>query len=276
MQVTEAKDLTQAEIHSFAEGALTISVEGSVSLMTLNRPEKRNAINSEIWRALPVALAQIERQSNIKVLVICGAGDHFASGADINEFGKVFADQERAINYAQQMVQALDALANLDKPSIAMIAGSCVGGGLAIALACDLRIASRASRFGVTPAKLGLMYSLNDTKRLADLVGPSVAKDMLYTGRLIEAADALAKGLINEAHDGEILKKMVMEKAALISAASQWSVRKTKKIIRLIAEGQSADTVHTKQWFVDAIKGVDYAEGYAAFLEKRKPVFPFI
>jgi len=157
----------------------------------------------------------------------------------------------------------------------AMIEGACVGGGLGLALACDLRIAAADAWLALTPAKLGLVYSLPDTRRLVQAVGLSRAKDILFTGRLIAAEEALVIGLVDALYAPEALEAAVAEKTAQIAAASQWTARRAKAIVGLIADGETRDTDETARWLIEAVEGEDFSEGRNAFLSKRKPEFPF-
>lgn len=260
---------------TFADGALQLTLEDDVASLTLDRPDKRNAINKAMWRALPEAIDLAETDPGIKVLVLSGAGGHFAAGADIGEFEAVYATRETAAAYSRDIAAGVDALAKLCKPTIARIQGACVGGGMALALACDLRMAASDSKLGITPGKLGLMYSLADTKRLVDAVGGAAAKDLLFSGRIVSAGDALAMRLVGSLHAADQLDVAVLEKAKAIAAASQWSARKTKAVVALILSGIADDTDATRDWFLDATEGADFIEGRDAFLAKRTPVFPF-
>jgi enoyl-CoA hydratase/carnithine racemase len=171
------------------------------------------------------------------------------------------------------MARATAALEALAMPVVAVIEGLCIGAGVAIALACDLRFAAADARFAITPAKLGVFYSLADSKRLADAVGLSRAKDLLFSGRMLSAQQAAAIGLIDELFDPTTLEREVAERLTLMTAASPWSIARAKAVLRLIAEGASAETDETRGWFADAPEGADYREGIAAFRAKRKPVF---
>jgi len=255
--------------------AVTLASTGDVATITLDRPDKRNALNEAMWSALAACLARADKDTAVKVVLIAGAGGHFAAGADIGEFEEVYKTRERAVHYAGIVGGAVARLAAVKKPVIAAIRGSCLGGGVAIALACDIRMAARGARFGITPAKLGLVYSLNDTKRLVDAVGAAQAKDLLFTGRIIEAERAAAIGLVDEIFEETDFDSAVQEKCAAIAGVSQWSVRKTKEIVRLILSGTAADSDETRAWFLDAVEQPDFHEGRDAFLAKRKPKFPF-
>ncbi|MDR3508202.1 MAG: enoyl-CoA hydratase-related protein [Caulobacteraceae bacterium] len=259
---------------SYADGALLLSIDGAVATITLNRPAQRNALNAAMWRALPEAAAKVANNPSIRVLVMRGAGGHFASGADIAEFPVLFASRETTLAYEQGLEDATAAIAGLGKPVIALIEGYCIGAGLAVALACDLRLAADDAQLGAPPAKLGLMYNLVDTRRLIDAVGAAAAKDILFTGALQPAARAMQIGLVNEIHAPQALEAAVRAKALTIAGLSSWTMGKTKTVVELILHGQADDDATTRGWFADAVEGPDFAEGLAAFLEKRKPSFP--
>lgn len=252
---------------------ITLERHGHAAHLVLNRPEKRNALNEAMWRAIPSLLAEAEADNALRLLVVRGAGGAFAAGADISEFEEVYATPERAADYSRAIAAALDGLAAFPKPTLAMIEGACVGGGCGIALACDLRFAAEGSRFGITPGKLGLVYTLNDTRRLVNAVGLPAAKDILFTGRLLAADEALRLGLINRLVSAETLVAEVEAYGALIAAASPRSARVTKQLMALIEAGQSEDDDATRALFLEAFTSADFQEGYRAFLEKRAPKF---
>lgn len=254
----------------FADGALTLAIAHDIATLTLNRPQQRNAIQLAMWQALPAALRAVAERSDVRVLVLCGAGGDFAAGADIAEFDTVFADRASTLRYAQTMTEAIGALAQCPKPSIARVAGHCIGAGVALALACDIRCAAADARFGVTPARLGLLYTLADTRRLALAVGAAKASDLLFTGRLFGAPEALAMRLIDELHDPTQLQETVLAKARLIAAQSPWSVQHAKAVLALIGGGASSDTDTTRAWFADAVEGEDYRRGLQAFRQRSE------
>jgi len=251
-----------------------LSRHGSSAHLVLNRPEKRNALNEAMWRTLPELLAEAEADPDIRVLVVHGKGGAFAAGADITEFESVYATPERAEAYSQAINAALDGLAAFSKPTLASIEGACVGGGCAIALACDLRFAAHGAKFGVTPAKLGLVYPFNDLARLVQTVGPSTAKDLIYTGRLVDAESAYHMGLVNRLFPAGVLAHAVEEEAALIAASSSHTAKIAKQMIARIEAGQDQECPQTRQMFMDAFAGPHFHEGYQAFIEKRRPDFP--
>lgn len=253
--------------------SLTLTRAGAVATILLNRPEKRNALNSAMWRRLGELVETADRDPDIKVIVVTGAGQAFAAGADIDEFAAVFTDPRAAEATAAITYQAQKILHRNRKPTIAKIRGACVGGGCGISLCCDLRFADTTAKLAITPGKLGLIYSLADTKRLVDLVGPAKAKDILYTGRSLDAAEAERIGLVDRVTAPEQLDDAVTAYAAEICAASQFSARGTKDIVRMILDGVADDTALTRQLFVDAFRGADFKEGFTAFGAKRKPKF---
>jgi enoyl-CoA hydratase/carnithine racemase len=164
--------------------------DAAIAEIVLNRPGKRNALGVASWRALVNACAGLAADPAVRVAVVRGAPPAFSAGADIAEFGEVFRDAAAATAYNDLVQAALGAVERLEIPTIAMVAGDCVGGGCGLALACDLRFAAEGARFGITPARLGLAYTLADTRRLVDLVGPARAKDILFSARLLDAGEA--------------------------------------------------------------------------------------
>lgn len=252
---------------------IRLEVRGAAAHLILNRPDKRNALNAAMWGLIPVLLERALTHDEVRLLVVSGAGGSFAAGADISEFEQVYATPERAEAYSRSIATALDALAAFPRPTLAMIEGACVGGGCGLALACDMRFAAEGSRFGITPGKLGLVYTLNDTARLIRAVGVPTAKDMLFSGRLLDAPEALSAGLINRLVPVDRLAGEVEAYAALLAATSPSSARVTKQLIALVEAGQAEDDDATRALFLEAFSSADFQEGYRAFLEKRTPEF---
>lgn len=240
----------------------------------LDQPAKRNAINEAMWRNLGKIIKQADADIDVAILVLRGEGDHFAAGADISEFERVYATRESANNYTQSMLAALADLENISKPTIALIRGSCIGGGCSIALACDLRFASETARFGVTPGKLGLVYSVADTRRLIRTVGAANAKDLLFTGRIINADEAETMNLCERIYANNSLDDAVQKFAQEVAETSRWSAEATKRTFKMIADGEDDSSDAAMEIMLEAFDGKDFAEGYRSFLEKRKPNFP--
>jgi enoyl-CoA hydratase/carnithine racemase len=246
-----------------------------VARLVLNRPERMNALNDAIWEAIPGLLAEAAADPAIKVLMVSGVdGSAFAAGADIAEFAEIMA-AGTADAYARRMGAATRALAEFPKPTIAVIQGPCVGGGCSLALCCDFRFAAEGARFGVTPAKLGIAYPLEDTRRLIAAVGVSAARDLLMTGRVVTAGAALSLGLVDRCWPADRLWDEARDYAATLAAGSQYSIRATKTIIGEILAGAAGETDTSCALFANAFDGEDLKEGSKAFLEKRKPRFTF-
>ncbi len=227
-----------------------------------------------MWAALPQFAAGLAEDRSAKALVIVGAGDEaFSSGADISEFPETYANPEAARRYNAAVRNALASVAAIPIPVIAEIRGVCFGGGCSLALHCDLRFADETSRFAITPAKLGLAYSFGDTKRLVAAVGPARAKDILYSGRVLSSGEALRAGLIDFAYPSGELGDAVADYAENLSRVSQSSIRVAKATVDSIAAGAGEEDAELRKAFEATFSGPDFAEGHAAFREKRKPVF---
>lgn len=248
--------------------SLRLETNGPVAHLLIDRAAKRNALTQAMWEALPGLVDQAMADPSVRVLILRAAvPGAFCAGADIGEFGEGASDPAwRAANQAA-IARAQYVLARAAKPVIAFVEGDCVGGGCGLAIACDLRVATSSARFGITPAKLGLVYSLHDTKLLVDLVGPSQAKRILFTGGLIDAAEALRIGLI------DMIDTDPIALAETIAANSLHSTVQSKAIVRRILDGQADDDAATTALFADAFTKPDFAEGVSAFLSKRPPVF---
>lgn len=245
-----------------------------IAVLTISNPTKRNAIDQSMWEAIADAMDSLHSDPSARVLVVKGAGEEaFSAGADISEFTELAKDSKRLKKNNRIVQAAQEKLEELDRPTIAMIRGACFGGGCGLALACDFRFAAIGSRFAITPAKLGLIYSVRDTRRLLDLVGPSFTKEMLYTAKTLSAEEALERGIINRLVSADSLEKVTFEFAEQLNAGAQYSIRGIKEVIALL-EGYGEKTEQDiEQMFDDAFNMPDCQEGVAAFLEKRNPKF---
>jgi enoyl-CoA hydratase/carnithine racemase len=228
---------------------------GAVGILTIDRPAKRNALTSDMWAHIPEILDRIA--GTIRVLVVTGAHGVFSAGADISELQSIYGDAERARAYHHMTLTAEAALAAFPQPTIAAIQGSCVGGGLQLALACDIRIAHRDARLGLTPAKLGVIYPTESTLRLARVVGPARAKYLLMTAELIDASTALTFGLVEEVTDDD---GRAMRLAETMSRRSPRSIAAARDVI----DNGRGTRDHAS---------ADVPEGLAAFVERREPDF---
>lgn len=251
---------------------VTLTTAGSVAVLTIDRPEKRNAMSFDMWSALPSLLDRVATDETVRALVIQGT-DHFSAGADISEFTTLRADPAGARRYSEAVHDGERAIASLAKPTIAAITGVCVGGGCEIALACDLRIAATDARFGITPAKLGIVYHATSTKRLVEAVGPAWASQILFTADLVDAETALRIGLVNELHPPDAVVPRALELAETMTTRSRVSLQGAKTIIKRVADGHPMDDEAVDALYEASVTSSDYAEGVRAFLEKRPPRF---
>ncbi|MDX2238230.1 MAG: enoyl-CoA hydratase/isomerase family protein [Hyphomonadaceae bacterium] len=256
-----------------SDAPIVVELGGPIAIATLNRPDKRNAMSLTMWRELPAIVHRIAAEPGVRALVLRGAGGNFCAGADIAEFETIYADRASAIRNQTLVQTATKTLEALPIPTIAAIEGACVGGGCGLALACDIRLAAASARFAITPAKLGLVYGVGDTRRLVEAVGLSTAKDMLFTGAMLDAPQALMCGLIDRLYETDAFPAGVQDFLDDLTAASGVSAAATKKILRRIAAGQRDDDDASLALFADALEAPDFQEGRSAFLEKRKPRF---
>lgn len=242
--------------------------DGPVAHLVIDRAHKRNAITQAMWELFPRLLSDAVADPRSRAVLLRAAEPGvFSAGADIAEFAAGARDPAwRARNQAA-IAEAQRTLARADKPTIALVEGDCVGGGCGLAMACDLRVATSAARFGITPARLGLVYSLHDTKLLVDLVGPAQAKRILFTADLIPAAEAHRIGLV------DLLDADAPTLARRIAENSAHTVREAKRMVRRIGDGQADDDAETSALFAEAFTLPDFEEGVAAFLGKRPARF---
>jgi len=245
---------------------------GAVARLLIDRPERKNAFDQAMWEVLPALLDEAMNDPATRVLVLQSAvAGTFSAGADIAEFATGARDPDWRTRNQAAIRRAQHALARAPKPTIALVEGVCVGGGCGLAIACDIRVATPAARLGITPARLGLVYSLHDTKLLVDLVGPAQAKRILFTGTLLDGVEAARIGLVDILAEDARAEAEAL--AAAIASASPHSVAASKRIVRRILDGQPDDDEDSVQQFYEAFEGEDFKEGVSAFLERRTPSF---
>ncbi|WP_105033325.1 enoyl-CoA hydratase-related protein [Cryobacterium aureum] len=253
---------------------LLVERAGAIATLVLNRPQSHNAINMAMYTELPALISALDDDPTVKVVIVRGAGEKsFASGADISEFQEHRSNAAKAKNYNERVAAAEHAIESLQKPTIAMIHGYCIGGGAGLALACDMRFADTRAKFAITPGKLGLVYSLESTKRVVDLAGPSRANWILTSGLQIPAERALALGLFDELCEQGDLEKYTYEFAETVASRAQFSVRTGKAMVRRVVTGQVTDDAATIDMRNSSFDTEDFAEGVRAFIAKRPPLF---
>jgi enoyl-CoA hydratase len=249
--------------------------DGAVGWMLFNNPARHNAVSVDMWKAVPEILDAFNADGDIRAVVLAGVGGKaFISGADISEFEQKRGSREAILEYNAIGDRANRAIVECGKPTIAMIQGYCIGGGLGVALGCDLRIASDNSRFGVPAAKLGLGYAFPGIKRLADVVGPSFAKEIFYTARQFDANEALQMGLVNRVRPVAEVESYVADYAARIAENAPMTIAAVKLAVAAWAKDPDKRDLPSVQAAVDAcFASEDYVEGRTAFMQKRKPAF---
>lgn len=255
---------------------IVAEVRDRVGWITFNHPERRNAMSLDMWQGLGKVAEAFERDPQVRAVVMRGAGGKaFVSGADISEFDQHRADAAQKKTYDEIASRGHAGLASLSKPLIAMVDGFCVGGGLAIALAADVRFAASGSGFSIPAARLGLGYDYRGVAALARSVGPSVAKDMLFSARFVDAEEALRIGLVNFLVDAKLLEERVASYAAQIAANAPLAVHAAKKAVQ--AFEHYADSPQGAEDVADLVlrcfDSEDYREGRRAFLTKQIPHF---
>jgi len=260
---------------AFVPGRIHVEKEGALGWLIFDHPERRNAISHEMWEALPRAAQALGDDPELRVVLLRGAGEiSFVSGADISEFEGRRTGGDAAAAYEEATGRAFGALASLNKPVIAMIHGFCVGGGMATALAADLRYAADDAVFAIPAARLGLAYHPGGIEALEVLVGPSAAKEILFSARRYTAAEAKALGLVNRVFPKAALEQEVRSIAAEIAANAPLTIRSVKTLVRELGkDGHTRDRAAMSESIRRCFESADYKEGVRAFLEKRAPRF---
>jgi enoyl-CoA hydratase/carnithine racemase len=249
--------------------------EGGVGYLTFNNPERHNAVSLEMWEAASSYLDDFAKDNAIRVVVLTGAGGKaFVSGADISKFADERSTKQAIDRYNVAVDKANSAIYDFPKPTIAMIRGYCIGGGVGLALCCDFRICSDNSKFGVPAAKLGLGYGFKGIKKLVDVVGPAYAKEIFFTARHFTATEAHQMGLVNSVVPDAELDAYVANMAETISRNAPLTVNSVKYIVgQVLTDESKRDLKKCDDLVSQCFASQDYIEGRTAFMEKRKPNF---
>ncbi len=250
-------------------------LEATTLFIRFNNPARLNALSLDMWEAIPALLAQAERDERVRLVVFSGAGEKaFVSGADISQFEDMRAAREAVARYEAIAEDALTGIHRFSKPTLACIRGFCVGGGVNVAISCDMRIASSDSQFFIPAARLGLGYRHSAMKNLVDLIGPGAAKDLFFTARKIDAVEARSLGLINRVCPPEGLSALLAEYTTALASNAPLTIQAAKAVIgELQKPAADFDKALCQNLIRGCFESEDYAEGRRAFMEKRKPVF---
>lgn len=256
-------------------GRILVETANHVARLTMANPARRNALSYAMWRAMGDALEALEVDGDVRVVVVTGAGERaFSAGNDISEFGQWRSSRTRIAEYNRVTAWACRGLRTIAKPTIARIQGACIGGGFELAQLCDIQVAAEDARFAVTPAKLGLGYKLEDVELLVRALGVKSAKELLFTGRMFDAAHALRLGFVNRVVPVAELDAAVNGYAGEIADNAPLSVRAAKLIIAEAVKPPQERDVGLCRRLVDAChESEDYQEGQRAFAQKRPPAF---
>jgi enoyl-CoA hydratase len=259
-----------------ATAPLLLEKDGAIGWIIFNQPEKRNAVSQEMWQLMPGYVDDLASDDAIRVIILRGAGEAaFVSGADISQFKDRRRNMEDEAEYRRISARGSQALATLGKPLLAMIHGVCVGGGVGMALNCDLRIAADDARFGIPAARLGLGYHYNGMDKLIKLVGPSYTKEIFFTARTDwTAQDALRMGLINQVVPKADLERFTRDYALTIARNAPLTLLSAKSTVEQLARPEAErDLALLDKLIADCFNSEDYQEGVRAFSEKRRPQF---
>jgi enoyl-CoA hydratase/carnithine racemase len=260
---------------SHADGKILQSAAEGVGTITFNNPEKRNAMSLDMWEGLGSALIELRDNPDVRVVILTGAGDKaFVSGADISQFEKTRHNAEASEEYSRKSAAQRTLLADYPKPIIACIRGFCLGGGMQVAMAADIRIASENSQFGIPAAKLGIAYGYDGLRNLVSLVGPSWARLIMYTGMRIDSAEAVRIGLVDRVVPDAELWNATMEIARTISGNAPLAIKAAKiTIAQILKDPAERDMKAIKDIGTACMDSEDFREGRRAFMDKRKPQF---
>ena len=256
---------------------MTLQVEkkGAVGWIVFDQPAKRNAINDAMWRGIAPAMARFDADPQVRCVAFRGAGtEAFSAGADISEFEGRRAQAESVGKYDSLLDEVLHAIQDSRKPSVAMIYGFCLGGGLEIALACDLRYCAASAQFGIPAARLGLAYNVEGHKRLLETVGHARAREIMFLGRRYHAEEALAMGLVHRILPTDALGAFVDDVLQTLQDNAPLAIANSKTIIEeYVKSSGTPDAERMRAAMARCAESADYVEGRRAFMEKRKPRF---
>jgi enoyl-CoA hydratase len=254
---------------------ILVQHDGPIATIVFNRPKIRNAISLTMWGEIARVTKDLAQEPSVRAVVYRGSGiEAFASGADISEFKEVRNDLETALHYQAQIAAAYEAIRKCAKPTVAMIFGYCMGGGMTIAIACDLRFGAEGAKFGIPAARLGIVYGADAVSQLVSLVGPAYSKDILFSARTINDREALKIDLIQRLLPPDQLESYTFEYLRKVGANAPLSVWGAKFTVASCLEGLTTERREgLHQMAVQAIGSEDYREGTQAFLEKRQPKF---
>ena len=254
---------------------ILVEQDGAIATVVFNRPKMRNAISLAMWSEIAMTTERLSKDDSVRAIVYRGAGtEAFASGADISEFKENRKDTATALAYGAQTDAAYSAIRMCPKPTLAMIYGFCMGGAMAVAMACDLRFAALGSKFGIPAARLSIIYGLDAVHQLVDLVGPAYTKDILYSARTLDCEEALRIGLIQRLVHPSELEMTTYDYLRTVAANAPLSVRGTKAQVQAIFDGiTDARRERLRALGIQTFESKDYREGTHAFLEKRPPKF---
>lgn len=253
---------------------LRVSRRGHVATLVIDRPAKRNAMTVGMWAALPGVLAPLAGDPAVRVLVVTGEGPAFCAGADISDLLGGEDPDDPMADVRRHNLAAQEALRNFPKPTVAVIRGHCIGGGVELATCCDLRFADPTAVFGVTPAKVGIVYTPSSTKALLDLVGPGTTKYLLYSGELLDAPAALRTGLVDQLVEADELEAAVDRFTGVLASRSALTQRATKEVVAALTGGDDGEAAAAPR-YRETVAAGELAEGVRAFAERRAPRFPW-
>lgn len=271
---TSAPPATTGEYVSPTE-RVQVHLEGPALHIVFNNPARHNALSVDMWGAVPPLLAQAEHDERVRVVVFSGAGEKaFVSGADISQFEDQRAAKEAVKHYEALAEEALMGIYRFPKPTLACIRGWCIGGGVNVAISCDIRLAASDAVFAIPAARLGLGYRYSALKNLVDLIGVGAAKDLFFTARRIDAAEALRLGLVSRTCAVEALPALLAEYTGNIGENAPLTIAAAKAIVgEILKPSPELDAERCRQLILGCFESEDYAEGRRAFMEKRKPQF---